>query len=181
MAWISFGALSCRKKYPWWQLASRWCWNRAPPWHASELVSFLVRLRTYQHPGIFTVCTGKSMFRRCLLLTSSRPVKSKILLFAVSTGRERKITRWPLNNGNSKPLKSSGVHLRSLSSQALSYLVICLERLLVLKHFYSTAEGSILSNVYWTVHHCNSWWMKDQLDVTCYFISLLMCSTCFGH
>ena len=23
--------------------------------------------------------------------------------------------------------------------------------------------------------------MKDQLDVTCYFISLVMCSTCFGH
>ena len=23
--------------------------------------------------------------------------------------------------------------------------------------------------------------MKDQLDVTCSFISLLMCSTCFGH
>jgi len=22
---------------------------------------------------------------------------------------------------------------------------------------------------------------KDKLDVTCYFISLLMCSTCFGH
>ena len=22
---------------------------------------------------------------------------------------------------------------------------------------------------------------KDQLDVTCYFILLLMCSTCFGH
>ena len=37
------------------------------------------------------------------------------------------------------------------------------------------------SNVYWTVHHCNSRRMKDQLDVTCYFISLLMCSTCFGH
>ena len=27
----------------------------------------------------------------------------------------------------------------------------------------------------------NSWRMKDQLDVTCYFISLIMCSTCFGH
>jgi len=26
-----------------------------------------------------------------------------------------------------------------------------------------------------------SWRMKDQLDVTCYFISLLMSSTCFGH
>ena len=35
--------------------------------------------------------------------------------------------------------------------------------------------------VYWTVHHCNSWRIKDQLDVTCYFISLLMCSACFGH
>jgi len=23
--------------------------------------------------------------------------------------------------------------------------------------------------------------MKDQLDVVCYIISLLMCSTCFGH
>jgi len=23
--------------------------------------------------------------------------------------------------------------------------------------------------------------MKDQLGVTCYFISLLMCSTCFWH
>ena len=27
----------------------------------------------------------------------------------------------------------------------------------------------------------DSWRMKDQLDVTCYFISLFMCSTCFGH
>ena len=43
------------------------------------------------------------------------------------------------------------------------------------------AEARFLSNVYWTVHHCNSWRMKDQLDVTCYFISLIMCSTCFGH
>ena len=38
-----------------------------------------------------------------------------------------------------------------------------------------------VSSVYWTVHHCNSWRMKDQLDVTCYFISLIMRSTCFGH
>ena len=51
MAWISFGALPCRKKKTWWQLASRCCWNRARPWHAAELVSFLVGLRTYKHPG----------------------------------------------------------------------------------------------------------------------------------
>ena len=44
-------ALCLAGKETWWQLASRCCWNRARPWHASELVSFLVRLRTYQHPG----------------------------------------------------------------------------------------------------------------------------------
>jgi len=48
MAWISFGALPCREKKTSWQLTSR-CWNRARPWHASELVSFLVRLRTYRY------------------------------------------------------------------------------------------------------------------------------------
>jgi len=37
-------------------------------------------------------------------------------------------------------------------------------------------------NVYWTVHRCNSSGMKNQLDVTSYFISLIMrSSTCFGH
>jgi len=51
MARVSFGALHEKKK-TWWQFASRCCWNRGRPWHASELVSFLVRLRTYQHPGI---------------------------------------------------------------------------------------------------------------------------------
>ena len=50
MACISFDALPCRKKKTWWQLASRCCWNRSRPWHASELVSVLVGLRTYQHP-----------------------------------------------------------------------------------------------------------------------------------
>jgi len=26
-----------------------------------------------------------------------------------------------------------------------------------------------------------SWRIKDQLDVSCYFLSLFMCSTCFGY
>ena len=37
-------------KKTWWQLMSRCCWNHTRPWHASELVSFLVGLKTYQHP-----------------------------------------------------------------------------------------------------------------------------------
>ena len=63
MTWISFGILPCRKKL-WWQLASRYCWNRARPWHASDLVSFLVGLRTYQHPGTPGVLISHTTFGR---------------------------------------------------------------------------------------------------------------------
>ena len=39
-----------------------------------------------------------------------------------------------------------------------------------------------MTYVYWTVHRCDNWRIWDQLDVTSYyFISLLLCSTCFGH
>ena len=36
-------------------------------------------------------------------------------------------------------------------------------------------------DVYWTVHHCDNWRIKNQLDATYYFIVLLIGSTCFGH
>jgi len=51
--WREFPSAPCLVggKKTWWQLASRCCWNRARPWHASELVSFLVVRRSYQHPG----------------------------------------------------------------------------------------------------------------------------------
>jgi len=49
--WCEFPSAPClAEKKNWWQLTSRCFWNRARPWHASELVSFLVGLRTYQHP-----------------------------------------------------------------------------------------------------------------------------------
>ena len=50
------------KKKPWWQLASRSCWNRVSPWHASDLVSVLVGLRTYQHPGRCGPTVAKSIY-----------------------------------------------------------------------------------------------------------------------
>jgi len=63
-ALISVDILPCRKEKTWWSLACRYCWNRTRPWYASELVSFLVGLRTYQHPGI---CVRKSdaSWRQC--------------------------------------------------------------------------------------------------------------------
>ena len=39
------------------------------------------------------------------------------------------------------------------------------KRTIDMRETYNNCE----TNVYWTVHHCNSWGMKDQLDVTCYF------------
>jgi hypothetical protein len=51
--WRQFPSAPCLAgKEAWWQLASRCCWNRARPWHVSEIVSFLVGLRTYQNVGI---------------------------------------------------------------------------------------------------------------------------------
>ena len=52
--WISFGALPCRKKKTWWQLASRCCWNRA-----RRLICFLsayvtrkdLQFGTWAHPS----------------------------------------------------------------------------------------------------------------------------------
>jgi len=76
--------LALHEKKTWWQLASRCRWNRTRPWHASELVSFLVGLRTYQHPGIceeiqqvmqhvFNPLTPNDLYMsRTALLTSKR-------------------------------------------------------------------------------------------------------------
>ena len=36
------------------------------------------------------------------------------------------------------------------------------------------------SEVYWTVHRCDYWRIKNQLDATYYFIVLLIGSTCSG-
>ena len=59
--WREFPSAPCLAgKTTWWQPASRCCWNRARLWHASELVSFLVGLRIYQHSGkmesLLSVC-----------------------------------------------------------------------------------------------------------------------------
>jgi len=37
------------------------------------------------------------------------------------------------------------------------------------------------SDVYWTVHLCDNWRIRNELDATYYFIVLLIRSTCFGH
>ena len=52
--WREFTSAPCLAggKKTWWQLTSRCCWNRARPWYASGLASFLVGLRTYQHTGV---------------------------------------------------------------------------------------------------------------------------------
>ena len=48
--WREFPSRLAFQEKKTWQLASRCCWNRARPWYASDLVTFVVGLRTYQHP-----------------------------------------------------------------------------------------------------------------------------------
>ena len=74
--WREFPSAPCLEggKKTRWQLASRCCWNHARPWHASELVFFLVELKTYQHHGNIplwwtcnwrcTLCTFRSVLPR---------------------------------------------------------------------------------------------------------------------
>jgi len=90
-----------RKKKTWWQLASRYCWNRARLWHASELVSFLVGLRIYQHPGIVKT-TNECKWD---------PIKVTFLLhFVISYNC---LTTWP------KPLPKRTLH--TVRSKASSF------------------------------------------------------------
>jgi len=45
--WREFPSAPCLARGAggtWWRLGSQYCWNRVRPWHASELVSFLVGL-----------------------------------------------------------------------------------------------------------------------------------------
>jgi len=46
---------------------------------------------------------------------------------------------------------------------------------------FSPTQKYIFFYVYWTVHYCDNWRIKNQLDATCYFIVLLIGSTWFGH
>ena len=126
MAWISFGALPCRKTKTWWQLASRCCWNRARPWHASELVSFLVWLRIYQHPGSYfcvflqVVCnlgdTAFELHRSRVtgcdpVFVSSEGVKSlgKLALRNIGIGLMTKAVDLPHDKARSHSVAASGV------------------------------------------------------------------------
>ena len=42
-------------------------------------------------------------------------------------------------------------------------------------------QARILTDVYWTMHLRDNWRIKHRLDATCYFIVLLIGSTCIGH
>ena len=76
--WREFPSAPClAKRKPWWQLASRCCWNRAHTWHASELVSFLVGLRIYQHPGI---CSDLQIIKVSILSSNQHNITFVVLL-----------------------------------------------------------------------------------------------------
>jgi len=82
-------------------------------------------------------------------------------------------------NGHMNSRKVVGNEITSLHSSAFvgSFLkIVCIWLMhgtwnIKLKYF----------DVFWTVHHCDNWRIKNQLDATYCFIVLLIGSTCFGH
>ena len=79
MAWISFGALPCRKKVKPYENSCLDVVEIAHvAWHASELVSFPVGLRTYQHPLVF-VCVYIHIDKTVQLLAWTGPEISRNL------------------------------------------------------------------------------------------------------
>ena len=48
----------------------------------------------------------------------------------------------------------------------------CIWLVLLQKHSFTFFLQQLISYVYWTVHHLDSWVKRDQLDVTCFIISL---------
>ena len=70
--WCEFPSAPCLAgKRTWWQLTSPCCWSHAHPWHASELVPFLVGLRTYQHLDMLLQRQGsyRTVTLNCLSIT----------------------------------------------------------------------------------------------------------------
>ena len=49
------------------------------------------------------------------------------------------------------------------------------------KVYINFTEYYYMPDVYWTVHHCDNWRIKNQLNATYYFIVLHTGSTCFGQ
>ena len=149
--WRKFPSAPCLAgKETWWQLASRFCWNRTRPWSASELVSFLVGLRTYQHPGKFNLSPyveepfviGR---RGCVLLLLLLPLA---LQHTVGFGLSNNVLPFFIYATNSLHLLTPNTW-RSLSTSSF-HLLLGLPLLLVpsrswVKIFWGILSSSILS------------------------------------
>jgi len=135
MTWISFGALPCRKKKNWWQLASWCCWNRECSCHVSELVSVLVRPRTYQDSGISFRFGSLTIIVYFLITTAFRkldPFPSSGEEFSGGSSPSEKMCHKPLNNKfrhcpweDNKLLTSSWIslHFKKTHSIYLAWLL----------------------------------------------------------
>ena len=111
-------------------------------------------------------------------LSTKVPQNFKLWSYPVSLTKTKVVDEWKTN------MMSLAILFHLLCAQHVSDINISIFRSLRLCWWITTSVVLFRTRpfiVYWTVHLCNSWGMKDQLDVTCYFISLTMCSTCFGH
>ena len=93
---------------------------------------------------------------------------------------------WPPLNFTAKPNWNSRANKHCFRIVFLFFFVLCTSGCMLsrvselLQHKIQTTnwemtvmlDFKIESYVYWTVHHLDSWIKRDQLDVTCFIISL---------
>ena len=80
-----------------WQLACRRYLNRARPWHASEIVSLLVGLRTYQHAGkLWNVASCWLYSANILAMHGHIKVKFILRRFFILLSHSRQTLRYSL-------------------------------------------------------------------------------------
>ena len=77
-------------------------------------------------------------------------------------------------NFDTRSCKTASVHKVQLSTQNSSHIARLIRQFVFLncvqsiEGIYDCNHFHYESYVYWTVHHCDSWRIRDQLDVTCY-------------
>jgi len=155
--WREFPSARCLagEKNTWWQLASRCCWNHARLWHASELVFFLVGLRTYQHPGKL------SQFFR---IASSATVTTDVFIAAIIASRVKYYLR------GLRGSHSTILHISRIVRVVLMWLGRQSEETLLCVREQSVSRGSSQSAVRlrWlrlcTVWVSHSQWPSEQIS-----------------
>jgi len=109
---------------------------------------------TYSYVYTFTNTVYTILFYMIFHIRVHRPIRRRLML------KLEHITAIIFYFGN------------GIRTSDFTVLASCLKSGLNCYHSTLWVKNTLPINVYWTVHHLDSWVKRDQLDVTCFIISL---------